>query len=106
MRAVRSPVRVFRQTLLDDTVERCRRQRLHGRHGTRLVLEDRTNEAGLTRPLKRLVPRNHLEHDRAKGENVRPGVGVLALQLLRGHVLQRAEDLSFTGQGRTLRGHG
>ena len=41
---------------------------------------------------KRLPPRRHLVENRAEGEEVRPGIGFLPLELLGSHVLEGPED--------------
>ena len=94
-------VRILRQALRHQAVER-RRRRLHGRQLRGNGVQDRPDQAGLTRALKRLPPGDHLVDHRPEGKHVRPSVDVPSVQLLRGHVLQRAEDRPLAGQRLTL----
>ena len=47
---------------------------------------------------ERLLPRRHLVEHAPEREDVRPRVGLLALELLRRHVLERPEDRAFLRQ--------
>ena len=90
---------------LDDAVERRRGHRLDRGDRRRVVLQDRRDQRGLTRARERLPPRRHLVEHRAEREDVRPRVGLLALQLLRRHVLEGPQDRAFLRQP-LLRGKG
>ena len=50
-------------------------------------------------PLERLLPGDHLVEHRAEREDVGARVGLLALDLLRRHVLKRAEDRALAVSG-------
>src|SRR6185295_14673582 len=65
------------------------------RHG--LLGDDRGDQTGLTSSLEGLAAGRHLVQDGAEGEDVRPGIGLPPFELLRGHVLERAEDHPFGG---------
>ena len=53
-------------------------------------------------PLERLVAGEHLVEDDAEREEVRPVVDLLALDLLRRHVVRRAEELPLLGEVRAV----
>ena len=76
-------VRILRQALRHQAVER-RRRRLHGRQLRGDGVQDRPDQAGLTRALKRLPPGDHLVDHRPEGKHVRPSVDVPSVQLLAG----------------------
>ena len=62
------------------------------------VLHDRRDQRGLARARERLPARRHLVEHGAEREDVRPRVGLLALELLRRHVLEGPEDRAFLRQ--------
>jgi hypothetical protein len=54
-------------------------------------------------PLERLFSGQHLVQDGSKRENICAGVGVFPFELLRGHVLERADDRALRRQPRRRR---
>ncbi len=68
------------------------------------MLHDGTNQARLAFSLERSPPGHHFIEHRSEGKNVRAAVRFLPLELLGGHVLKRAEDGAFRGQGSLLSG--
>ena len=85
-------LRVLRQGLLHDVVERRRRHRLNLRDRRRLVAQDRGDERRLRRTTERLLAGRHLVKHAPEREDVGARVGLSPLQLLRRHVLERPED--------------
>src|SRR5262245_14397750 len=88
-------VRIFREASFDDGVERrrqCRRQ-----HGYRrwLTFENRGHEINLSLRFERFTTGDHLVQNSAKGKYVGPRIGFFAFELLRRHVLERAENRPF-----------
>ena len=77
--------------------------RLERRDRRRLLLHDRRDQRRLARSRNAFLPGRHLVEHRAEREDVRPRVGLLALELLRRHVLERAEDRAFLRQVGVLR---
>jgi hypothetical protein len=57
-----------------------------------MALENRGDEAGLALALECPLPGGHLVDDRAEREEVRARIRLFAFDLLRRHVLKRAED--------------
>ena len=88
-------VGILGEARLHDAVERGRRHRLQLRDRLRLVAQDRGDEGRLRGAGEGLLARRHLVEHGAEGEDVGARVGVLALELLGRHVLERAEDRAF-----------
>ena len=66
-----------------DLLKVCRRCRRCYDQGGEVCADDQTR---LTLPRERLLPRDHLVHHSAEREDVRPGICLLAFQLLGRHV--------------------
>jgi hypothetical protein len=98
-RVLKSAIGIFRQTGPDHAL-----QRRGETERRRLALEDRRNHARRGLPVERAPAREHLVQHAPEAEDVAARVGVFAVQLLRRHVLQRAENLSFGRQSRRQRG--
>ena len=96
-------VRLLRHAGLDDAVEGRRCHRRDRRDRSWLAFQDRRDQARAALAGKRLLARSHLVQHAAQGEDVGAGVGLLALELLRGHVLERPEDRALFGQRAFLR---
>src|SRR5439155_550424 len=75
--------------LLTRTIECGRGQRLQRRERLRLFLEDRRDQTGLAGRLERTSAGQHLIKHQAQREDVASDIGLLALELLRRHVLDR-----------------
>ena len=73
-------------------------QGLHGRQSWRLAFDDGRHQTGLAVALERLPAGHHLEEHRAKREHVGSRIDRSPLDLLRRHVLHRAEDQPAIGQ--------
>ena len=94
--ALPAVVGVLLEALAHDVVERRRRQRLHGRDRRRLASETiAAIRLVFDLALERAPARRHLVEQRAEREDVGPRVGLLPLELLGRHVLERAEDRPF-----------
>ena len=91
-------VRVLGEACLHDMVQRGRGHGFKRGHRCRVMLEDLGDEASLTLPLERLLTRDHLVDHGPERKDVRPGVSLLAFELLWGHVLESAEDGARTGE--------
>ena len=93
-------VGVLRQAPANHVVERGRQPRLHVGERRWLRRHDRRDEHRIARRLERLAPGQHLVEHGSEGEQIGPGVGVSALELLGRHVLDRAEDHAGRRQAR------
>jgi hypothetical protein len=96
-------VRVFRQTHLNDAIERGWSKRLAHRNRRRVRVHDRAHQARLALPVEGPLPRQHLVDYGAEGKDVGPRVGILAFELLWRHVRHGADDGAL---GRESRRHG
>ncbi len=106
-RALPAVVPVLGQAGTHQPIERRRCQRLSGHDRLRLVLQDGADEAGLARRCEGALSRRHLVQHQRQGPDVRADVRFLPLDLLGGHVRQRAEQGALTRQrllGRGQRG--
>jgi hypothetical protein len=100
-------VRIFRQTRGDDPIDGRRSKRLKRRNARRLVFEDRAEQARARLAFKRGAAGQHLEQQRAEGEDVGTRVGFEPFDLFRRHVLEGPEDRPLRSQiGRRRRLHG
>jgi hypothetical protein len=99
-------VRILGQAHLDDLIERGWRRRIDFRQRFRLRRGDRRHQQHLTLAGERLLPGDHLVQQHAKREDVGPRVCLDPLQLLRRHVLQRAEHRAWRRQFRSRRQRG
>ena len=98
-------IRVLGQAGANEPVESGRGRRLQRGHRLRLARQDGRGERGLRALREGLLANRHLVEHRSQGEDVGAGVGRPALDLLRRHVRQRAEQCPFPRQvGRGLRG--
>ena len=88
-------VRILGQTGLHHAVERRRRQRLKRADRPRLGTHDGGDDACSRRAIEGAARGAHLVKQSTQGENVGSTVGVLAFQLLRGHVPKSADDDAF-----------
>ena len=68
--------------------------------GALFVRKDSGNQTRLTLTLERLLAREHFVHDGPEREDVRPRVRLVAFELLRRHVLERAENRAMRRQRR------
>ena len=89
---------ILREAPLDELIECGRRDWDQARHGGRVRLQDLGDEAGLPLPLERPSPGHHLVQDGTEGEDVGACVRLEPLYLLRGHVLQRADNRPVRGE--------
>jgi hypothetical protein len=90
--------RVLRETAPDDPLQKRRGQRLKLRDRPWLGRHDRRDQAGPALALEGTLARHHLVQHCAEREDVCPGVRVLALQLLRGHVGVSPHDHPLVGE--------
>ena len=67
-------------------------------HARRLVLQNRAEQARARLALERRPAGQHLEEQRAEREDIGARVGLEPFDLLRRHVLERAEDRALRGQ--------
>ena len=76
--------------------------------GPRLLVEDGGQRRHRRLAVEGSDAREHLVEDGAEGEDIRPGVDLLPLGLLRGHVIHGPQDEAFVGQRplRPAEGHG
>jgi hypothetical protein len=83
----------------NDPLE-CRRCELVGARGqwSGLAFEYRGDDAGRRVPRKRPFTGDHFVEHAAEGEDICPGISRRALQLLRRHVVQGAQQCPCTGQ--------
>src|SRR5688500_15298663 len=92
------PVRRFlRKAVLNKVVEHRRSQRRECRYRWSVRLEDLRDQTCLRLRLERASAGCHLVKDRAERKNVTTRIRWRALHLLRGHVLQRADDRALCG---------
>ena len=78
---------------LDDPVERRRDHRLDRRDRRRVRVQDRADQAAPgSSPWNAFFPVSHLVEHAAEREDVAARVGLVALELLGRHVLERPED--------------
>ena len=103
VRALPPIARIFFQAALDDMLERRRRQRLNLRYRRRAAGDDRGDETRSRFAFEGAFACGHLVEQGAEGEDVRARVGFHAFELFGRHVLERADDRSFLGQGLLLR---
>ena len=89
----------FFETAVDRALEIHRHRGAGGRELRRLLLEDGGDDLGAGVAAEGAVARGHLVDDAAEGEDVRSGVGGLALDLLGGHVAGGAHDGAGLGDG-------
>ncbi len=75
----------------DDPLEAGRDALVRDGEVRRFFPQDRRHRLGRRVAVERSPAREHLVEDGAEGEDVRPGVGGLALHLLRRHVAERPE---------------
>jgi hypothetical protein len=92
VRGLDALVGILREARLDETLERGRRERrdLRDRHG--LAAHDRGDERRLRFSGERALARRHLVEHAAERPDVGALVGLLPLELLGGHELERADD--------------
>ena len=97
-------VGILREAAGHDVIEQRRCQGLELGDGSRFVLENRGNQARMGRSAERPRPRDHLVEHRAERKDVGPGIAFAAFNLLRCHVLKRAENRTLCreigGRGR------
>ena len=91
-RRVPAVLGIFRKAARNDSLERGRRERDQLLDGSRLRRQDRRHDARRCLPLEGAVARDQLIKDAAKGEDVGAGIDVTRFDLLRRHVLGRADD--------------
>ena len=87
-----SLVRVLGQADPCDLVESVRRHGLQRGHGSWLDAHDGVNQTRLALARERLLARDHLVDHTPERPDVRPGIRLLAFQLLGGHVVECAQD--------------
>ena len=97
-------VGIFRERRANDPVEPWRRDAAPGRCRRRLTLENGGHRARRRLAGKRPRAGDHLVDHAPQREDVAPVIGVLALDLLRRHVVQRSEDRAGAGERRERRG--
>jgi hypothetical protein len=96
--ALHSIVDVLGHASGDQPVQFQRCQRSQCRHGTRVGVHDRTDQAGLARPVERAFTGRHLVEHTAERPQVRARAGFLAFELLRRHVLKGADNGTLGGE--------
>src|SRR6185503_7591781 len=96
-------VRILGEAGLDQTIE-ARAEWYHLRGWRWLLVHDRRDETRLALAIERAPARRHLVEHAAQRPDVAAGVGLLALELLRRHVLERADDRAFGGERLRHRG--
>ena len=57
------------------------------------------DHTGLALACERLLARGHFVDNRAKGEDIRPGIRLFAFQLLGRHVVKRSENRPLCRDG-------
>src|SRR5262249_53609114 len=92
-RSLESLLRVLRQTSPDNPF-----QRRSEVQRPRPPLQHRRNHARRALPLKCTLAAQRLVEHAAEAEQIAARIGLLALQLLRRHVMQGPENLSLAGQ--------
>ena len=103
-------VRILRQTLLQQSIERAAgddgQSRLRVREiaqRRRIAAEDRGDDTRVARALERAPAGDHLEQHGAEREDVAARVDVAIFELLGRHVVQGAEDRALSSQRRCAR---
>ncbi len=91
-------VRVLRHAFANHAIERRWHKRLNLGERRRLLLEDRRDEAGLARRGECRLSGDRFVQHQPEGEDVATCIGGLAFKLLRGHVLEGAEDGVFPSE--------
>jgi len=86
----------FGQTLAQHAVDRRWR---HFCHRRRVAFQNCGDHAGRTRSAERELPGQHFIEHQAKRKDVTSRVGLLALQLLWRHVIQRSNNLAIPRNG-------
>ena len=89
---------IFLQTGGQDMFERRGSGGLERADGLRIFFQNRRRQRDLTLSVKRPVARDHLIEHCAKGKDIAARVRFFALDLLRRHVLNRANDTAGRGQ--------
>ena len=84
-------------------IEEGRRQRQTCGNRRRIRRHNRGNQTRLILPLEGPFAREHLVQHCTKCEDVGPGIGLFAFELLRRHVRHRADDRPFPRQIRRQR---
>ena len=79
------------------------RQRLKLDDGSRLVFENRGDQARVRLPGKRLLPRDHLIEHRAEREDVRTGIRLVPSICSGAMYLERSDDRALRGEIRRRR---
>jgi hypothetical protein len=97
--AIPAVVGIFGQAPLDGPVERRWRHRLKLGDWLRLARHDRADEARLALAHEGPLARRHLVQHAAESPDVGAMVGLLSLELLGRHVLERPEHRAFAGEG-------
>jgi hypothetical protein len=98
VRALPPIVRILRETFRDHVLERGRRERLQLSERLRILRHDRRDERSPGAAVERAFAGRHLIEQRAECEKVAAGVGLDPFELLRRHVLERAENRAFLGE--------
>ena len=93
-------LRILRETLLNDVIERRGKSGPHTGDGGGIALQDFGDDAGLAWTRESPPPCCHLVQDGTEGKDVAPRVGHLAFQLLWRHIADRPKDDAFLGQVR------
>jgi hypothetical protein len=88
-------VRILGEALFHHPLEHRRNHRLMHRDRLGFAVHDGGGQRGLILGEKGALAGEDFVEYAAEGENIRPGVGGLALQLLGSHVLQRADNGAF-----------
>ena len=102
-RRLNARVRILGQARAHQVIERRRRDGHDLRDRRRLALEDGGEQTRLALAGEDALARDHFEEHRAEREDVRARVRFRAFDLLRRHVLERAEDRALGGERGTLR---
>src|SRR5215831_7520470 len=95
--------RILREAPLDDVIQSEWESRNDARGYRWINRQNRRYQTSLAFSLESSAARDHFVEHRAKRKDIGTGVGVLAFELLRRHVLQRPENRARSGQALGIR---
>ena len=100
--ALPAPLRFFRQTAFDATLQRRRSHGLEGSDRSGFLFEDCRSHAELALPWKRTLAGEHLVQHRCQRKKVAPAIEFLPFDLFRRHVLKCSHNGALLGHRRGL----